>query len=131
MNKETLESFNQLGEKLEKVGSHGYEILIKHTVMQGIFDLISIIAILIVTIISWIVLYKSYKKCVKCNVSMLFEKDYNSNVDPTYLGYIALIVSGFLTLLLLGAVILGVPISIQEITNPEGYLIKETIDNLK
>ena len=61
MNKETLESFNQLGEKLEKVGSHGYESLIKHTVMQGIFDLISIIAILIVTIISWIVLYKSYK----------------------------------------------------------------------
>ena len=71
MNKETLESFNQLGEKLEKVGSHGYESLIKHTVMQGIFDLISIIAILIVTIISWIVLYKSYKKCVKCNVLLL------------------------------------------------------------
>lgn len=52
MNKETLESFNQLGEKLEKVGSHGYESLVKHTVTQGIFDLISIIAILIVTIIS-------------------------------------------------------------------------------
>lgn len=131
MNKETLESFNQLGEKLEKASSHGYENLIKYTVMQGFIDLAIIAMIVIVAVISWIILYKSYKKCVKRNVSMLFEKDYNSNIDPTDLGYAALIISGFLTFLLLGAVIIGVPMSIQEITNPEGYLIKDTIDNLK
>lgn len=129
MNKETLESFNQLGEKLEKVGSHGYESLIKYTVMQGVIDLISIITILIVTIISWIILYKSYKKCAKNHDTILFEDLYG--VSPTVLGYVVIVISGSFTLILLLALIVGLPISIQEITNPEGYLIKDTINSIK
>lgn len=129
MNKETLESFNQLGEKLEKLGSHGYESLVKYTFMQGIIDLISIIAILIITIISWIILYKSYKKCNKNHDTILFEDVYG--VSPTVLGYVVIVISGILTFILLIYLIGGLPISIQEITNPEGYLIKDTISNLK
>ncbi|XWX33961.1 membrane protein [Staphylococcus phage PG-2021_46] len=130
MNKETLESFNQLGEKLEKVGSHGYEKLIKYTVIEGITSLIIIMALLITVIVLWVIVYKSYKKCNKENNTLLFEYSYN-RIEGTGIGSFIL----FSTIILSGVtfflVTIGIPFNIQKIINPEGYLIKDIIDNLK
>lgn len=130
MNKETLEIFNQLGEKLEKVGSHGYEKLIKYTVIEGITSLIIIMALLITVIVLWVIVYKSYKKCNKKNNTLLFEYSYN-RIEGTGIGSFIL----FSTIILSGVtfflVTIGIPFNIQKIINPEGYLIKDIIDNLK
>ena len=129
MNKETLESFNKLGEKLKKISSYGYESLVKYTVIEGITSLIIIMALLITTIVLWIILYKSYKKCNKENNTLLFEYSYN-RIESTVIGFFILfstiIISGVTFFLLT----IGVPFNIQKIVNPEGYLIKDIIDNL-
>lgn len=129
MNKETLESFNKLGEKLEKASSHGYESLVKYTVIEGITSLIIIMALLITTIVLWIILYKSHKKCNKENNTLLFEYSYNK-IESTVIGFFIL----FSTIILSGVTLLlltiGVPLNIQKIVNPEGYLIKDIINNL-
>lgn len=128
MNKEVLDRLDHLGGKLEKASTHGYESLIKYTVIEGIIGLSTILLLLAITIVMWIVVYKSYKNCTKENSTMLFEYDFG--LEITVFGIFCIVVSIVLTFAMFIALPLGLPICIQEIVNPEGYLIKSTIDSL-
>lgn len=129
MNKEVLDRLDHLGGKLERASTHGYESLIKYTVVEGIIGLSIILLLLVMTIVMWVVLYKSYKKCTKENSTMLFEYIYGE-VECTVFGVFYVVVSAVLTFAMFIVLPLGLPICIQEIVSPEGYLIKSTIDSL-
>lgn len=132
MNKEVLERLDSLGGKLEQAGTHGYESLIKYTITQGIINLCLLGLFLAITVALWVVLYKSDKKSDKGHSTLLFDCYVNSATkEPSYVGYTVILVAIFLTFISFVALLVGLPISIQEIFNPEGYLIKSTIDNLK
>lgn len=129
MNKEVLDRLDHLGGKLEQASEHGYESLIKYTVVEGIIGLSMILLLLALTIVMWVVVYKSYKKCTKENSTMLFE--YVFDLELTVFGFFCVVVSIVLTFVMFIALLVGLPICIQEIVNPEGYLIKSTIDSLR
>ena len=128
MNKEVLDRLDHLGGKLEKASTHGYESLIKYTVVEGIIGLSMILLLLVMTIVMWVIVYKSYKNCTKENSTMLFE--YVFDLEITVFGVFYVVVSIVLTFVMFIALPLGLPTCIQEIVNPEGYLIKSTIDSL-
>lgn len=130
MNKEVLDRLDHLGGKLERASTHGYESLIKYTVVEGIIGLSIILLLLAITIVMWVVVYKSYRKCTKENSTMLFQYIYGE-VECTVFGIFCVVVSIVLTFAMFIALPLGLPICIQEIVNPEGYLIKSTIDSLR
>lgn len=129
MNKEVLDRLDHLGGKLEQASEHGYESLIKYTVVEGIIGLSMILLLLVMTIVMWVVVYKSYKNCTKENSTMLF--DYVFDLELTVFGFLYLMASIVLTFVMFIALLVGLPICIQEIVNPEGYLIKSTIDSLR
>lgn len=130
MNKEVLDRLDHLGGKLEQASEHGYESLVKYTVVEGIIGLSMILLLLVMTIVVWVVVYKSYKKCTKENSTMLFEYDYDFGLELTVFGIFCVVVSVVLTFAMFIVLPLGLPICIQEIVSPEGYLIKSTIDSL-
>lgn len=129
MNKEVLDRLDHLGGKLEQASEHGYESLIKYTVVEGIVGLSMILLLLTLTIVMWVVVYKSYKNCTKENSTMLFE--YVFDLELTVFGFFCVVVNIVLTFVMFIALLVGLPICIQEIVNPEGYLIKSTIDSLR
>ncbi|WRW34699.1 membrane protein [Staphylococcus phage CF5] len=129
MNKEVLDRLDHLGGKLEQASEHGYESLIKYTVVEGIIGLSLIVLVLAVTIALWVILYKSYKSCNKDNNTLLFEYIYYK-VECTVAGFLCIMFGVCLTCIVFIVLPIGLPICIQEIVNPEGYLIKSTIDSL-
>lgn len=131
MNKEVLERLDSLGDKLEKLGSHGYESLIKYTVTQGIIDLCSISILLSITAILWVALYKSVKKSNEGHSTLLFDFVDKNEKEISPAGCTVIIFAVTLSIISFLVLLIGLPIAIQEIFNPEGYLIKSTIDNLK
>ncbi|QQO38040.1 hypothetical protein LSA2308_00199 [Staphylococcus phage LSA2308] len=131
MNKEVLERLDSLGGKLEQAGTHGYESLIKYTVTQGIIDLCSISILLSITAILWVALYKSDKKSNEGHSTLLFEFVYKNEKELSAAGCTVIIFAVTLSIISFLVLLIGLPIAIQEIFNPEGYLIKSTIDSLK
>lgn len=131
MNKEVLERLDNLGSKLEQAGTHGYESLIKYTVTQGIINLCLIGMLLSITVALCVILYKSYKKSSEGHSTLLF--DYYNDTSEMDVSIVGLAVSALVFLLICISIVtllMGLPIAIQEVFNPEGYLIKSTIDSL-
>lgn len=135
MNKEVLERLDNLGGKLENLGSHGYEVLVKHALIQGIVNLGLLVFALLVVVLAVFMTYKSYCKFKKGEGSLLFKYEHITSelVEKTIteVGFVVIgILVTFVAILLL-IIATSLPTIIQQVFNPEGYIIKDIINNLK
>lgn len=129
MNKEVLERLDHLGGKFEGITAHGYESLIKYTIVNGISGLVFTILLLIITTILVTIILKSYTKAKNTGEeTLIFEVKYNER-GLSVIGFFVTIITGilvFTTIILL----FMTPMFIQMTVSPEGYLIKDVINTL-
>lgn len=129
MNKEVLERLDHLGGKFEGITAHGYESLIKYTIVNGISGLVFTILLLIITTILVTIILKSYTKAKNTGEeTLIFEVKYNS-CETSVIGFFVTIITIMLVFITVILLVVS-PMFIQMTVNPEGYLIKDVIDTL-
>lgn len=127
-----LDRVDVLSEKLNGLGTHAWDSLIKYEVLTGIAQLVGAFLTLLFVLFVVLFIKKQYSKIKKTGEdNFIFEIDYFGKIEFTE--------SGILTMVFLGGVsVIGLTLSvfliyhgIMRLSVPEIYAIKEILYQIK
>ncbi|UXR08252.1 hypothetical protein [Staphylococcus phage vB_ScaM-V1SC04] len=124
-----LERIDSLGDKAGNLSNQAMESLVKYQITYGIIDIIVSVLIITLTVFLGKVYFKEYKKVkLDSKESLLYDDTYD---DLTVIGWCYTILLILLTLFSLYAIFAGIPIDIMRLINPEVYVVKDLIEQVK
>lgn len=121
-----LDRVDTLSSKLNEMGTHAWESLIRYEITLGIMQVVSSIVILLITIIMigyFIKKYKDFKRTDIGNILIEYDREWSL----TFFGCFFAIATVLMLLACIPTLAFMLPNGILRITNPEIYAVKDII----
>lgn len=127
-----LDRVDVLSEKLNGLGTHAWDSLIKYEIITGVCQLVGAFLILLSVLFAVLFIKKQYNKAKRTGEdNFLFETVYTEEFELTEVGGFAAIILGIVSLIGLIFSVFLIYYGVMRLSVPEIYAIKEILYQIK
>lgn len=127
-----LDRVDVLSEKLNGLGTHAWDSLIKYEIITGVCQLVGAFLILLSVLFAVLLIKKQYNKAKRTGEdNFLFETVYTEEFELTEVGGFAAIILGIVSLIGLIFSVFLIYYGVMRLSVPEIYAIKEILYQIK
>lgn len=127
-----LDRVDVLSEKLNGLGTHAWDSLIKYEIITGVCQLVGAFLILLFVLFAVLFIKKQYNKAKRTGEdNFLFETVYTEEFEFTEVGGFITVVLGIISLLGLIFSVFLIYYGVMKLSVPEIYAIKEILYQIK
>ena len=128
-----LDRVDVLSEKINSIGTHAWESMLKYEIVKGIMSISLSLVLLTIATSLIIIIFKQYKDICKTREdNMLFvDSRFINGIETSDVGFVFVLGTILVSMLTLILVPVGIYTGVLRIITPEIYAIKDIVDSLK